>query len=228
MSRVLVAASSQYLVHNAAVLTAEPLTMACWFQMTDSSLNQAIMSIGSTSLNFRWQMEAIGGALAARTVAVTNNAVASTGAIVNNTWGHGIAQYASGSSRVAGFNGSLSTAETTVCGTPSSLDRTYLGARFNASVGLFLGGIVGSASVWQAILNADECLSLARGTNPRHIRPNSLRGHWFIDRQGDLVPDLTGNGFHMTVVGSPAIAAPPPISSADRPVWIGRKLAPAA
>jgi hypothetical protein len=208
MARALASASSQYLINGSAVVTAEPFTMACWFQVAALGASEAIMSIGTNGGSHRWQLERnAANAMDIRSTdgsgngisLGTNGEIAATG-----TWYHAAGVFAASNSRTGYFNGTAHTTNTTAI-TVSGVDRTLLGARISTVVGLYLNGQIAEAAVWNAALDAAEVASLSKGFSPLLIRPASLKAYWPLIGRHDPEIDPRG-GFNMTPTNGPTAA----------------------
>ena len=194
--------SSAYLEASSAAVTAEPLTMACWFNPANVTSSFAQMSIGTSGGSARWQMLSA-GATAGDPIQATSGAsgggasAASKNGILASTWQHGAAVFPANNSRTAYLNGVAGTTDT-VGITVSGVDRTIIGARYSTTIGLFFNGLVSDAAIWNVALNGSEIASLAYGTCPLFIRPeslvfyNPLNDRWTYDQARGLFLTDTG------------------------------------
>lgn len=176
--------SNQYLSIGSAVLTAVPLTMACWFNSDSTTTTQALVAIngdGSAGTGeTRFAMVA-GGALAGDPVAIsakntsgTDGLAQTSAAYSANTWTHAAGVFTSTTSRTAYINGGNSGNNTTNV-TPNSLSRTAIGAsNTQAGVLFYANARIAEVGIWNVALTADEILSLADGMKCNRVRPQSL------------------------------------------------------
>src|SRR4051794_3034491 len=109
MSRAFVVASSQYLEHPAAIVSAYPLTMACWFNPNSASAYQCVMGIADSASgsNFHGLLlrgDVVGDPLQVITSVVGATATTTTG-YTANTWHHGAGVFASAASRSVYIDG---------------------------------------------------------------------------------------------------------------------------
>jgi hypothetical protein len=213
MARAFASASSQYLIHNAAVVTAEPFTMACWFQVAALGAAEVVMSICTAASTPRHQIErSVTNSLDVRSTdgvsagvsAGTADEIAST-----NTWYHAAAVIAAPNSRTSYLDGSAHTTDTTSI-TVAGVSRTIIGARINSTIGAYWNGRAAECAIWNAALDPPEIAALAKGFSPLLIRPTSLVAYWPLI--GRTAPEICPKGgFDMTLVNTPTAFAHPRI-----------------
>src|SRR5262245_20005367 len=114
MARTFAAGSSQKLSVASAVMSAAPLTMACWCRPSDAGggSSKTIMSIddGTTSNSFILRDVGTTAVVSALTGASGSFGISSTvGALTNSVWAHTAAVFASATSRTAYLNGTAAT-----------------------------------------------------------------------------------------------------------------------
>jgi hypothetical protein len=213
MARALASAASQYLIHNAAVAAAEPLTMACWFSAATLGVVGIPMSICTNGGNARHQLQQdstnrldlysveSGGTFA--NSSGTNGEIAAAG-----TWYHAAGVLAAGNSRTGYFNGVAHSANATSL-TVSGLDRTLIGARISGgAVGSYFNGSIAEAAVWSVALDAAEIAALAKGFSPTLVMPSALVAYWPLI--GRIAPEICPKGgFDLTLVNGPTSADQP-------------------
>lgn len=217
--------TTQYL-NAGAVLTATPLTMACWFLAANITAEHTLMNIGTAgSGNHRFGMFASGNVASdpvrinARTTA-SGIAVTSTGYSAN-VWQHACGVFASSVSRTVYLNGGGAGTDGTNL-TPAGMDSTYIGALHGAAVGTFLSGRIAEAAIWNVALNASEVAALAAGVSPLRIRPNALVAYWPLFGVGSPEPDYSNGGFAMTLNNAPTqIDHAPVLPAFFRADWFG-------
>jgi hypothetical protein len=187
--------TSEYLDHAAAVVTAAPLTMACWFRpdmaSADLTLMAALNSAGSNTFRLAargndagdpvsWRVTAGGSLVAADT----------TTGFSSGTWHHACGVEASSNSRRVYLDGGGKGTNTS-SRTPSGINQTRVGFGNSA----YMDGRIAEAAIWNAALSDEEVASLARGCCPLKVRPASLVAWWplagrfdpeisFVDRTG--------------------------------------------
>jgi hypothetical protein len=201
--------TNQYLQVGSAVLTAAPLTMACWFNVDSVTVNHSLVSITNSGIAgsiTRFAMFAA-GAISGDPVrviasdAASNNGIASTTSGYSaNFWHHAAGVFTSASSRSVYLDGGNSATDTTSI-TPTLLDRTNIGVQFLQNAGgtsgiAFADGLIAEVGIWNAALTAAEIASLAKGMTCDKVRPQSLVFYAplvrdLIDQKGGLT--ITNN-----------------------------------
>jgi hypothetical protein len=222
MSRDFESGSSQYLSNTNAVLTATPLTMACWFKPESASSNQCLISLGvSGNTNNRHNLSLIAGVGVRMISRTTSNAEATTSAnFSTGVWQHACGVVASSTDRRAYLNGGNEGTDATDR-TPAGINSTFIGAQHNASPSTFTDGLIAEAAIWNVALNASEIAVLARGVSPLRIRPGNLKFYAPLFGVGSPEPDYIG-GFDMTLNAAPTQAAHAPVMSPFfRADWFG-------
>jgi hypothetical protein len=169
--------TSQVLEITSAVVTATPLTMACWFNPDNATNNMALVSINNkASVGTRFALFAMGGIAGDPVRADTNgsdNAETTSGFSVS-TWQHAAGVWTSATSRTAYLN-AANAATNTGNTTPSGLNVTTIGGRYSSNViGAFLDARIAEVGIWNVALTAAEIASLAKGMTCDKVRPQSL------------------------------------------------------
>jgi len=172
--------TANYIAGNNPV-SAEPLTMACFFYSTSATANQSLITLNQGGSNSNYFGLGINGSVGGDPVyGYVNGSGAgnvnfnTTTGYTANTWHHACAVFTSSSSRDsyidAGSVGSSTTARTVV-----SIDRLRLGVYHGlGSPSSPLIGRMAEAAVWNAALTVAEIASLSKGMQPNQIRPQSL------------------------------------------------------
>lgn len=176
MAYLFTAASSQYLIGNAAAATAEPITIAGWFRpRVNVAAAQYIACIGASGNNSHIRIGPdTAGVRAQRFDTIGGNFMAtSSGSVTAGTWIHICGTFDASANIVAYYNG---TAGTSVTASNSlSLNRTVIGARIaSGALGFFADGDIAEVGIWNAVLSAPEIAGLANGFACRFARPSSL------------------------------------------------------
>lgn len=201
--------TTQYLSNAGAVLTAPPITMACWFKSTSDSAAQTLISLGvAGSQDNRFTLQVSGNVAGDPIRALTRDtgngiATSSTG-YATNVWQHACAVFASSTDRRAYVNGGSEGTNTT-SRTPSGVSSTYLGAQQDVSATNFIVGVVAEAAIWNVALNTSEIAALAAGVSPLRIRSGNLKAYWPVYGVGSPEPDYVG-GFSATLNAAPTQA----------------------
>lgn len=164
MGSTLYFGSSSYLEVTSAVLSAPPITLACWFWPNDVTSNYALLGMSQSSGSDR-QILVLNGTTTDSVGAFTGTSATSgqgesSAAYVANAWQHGAGVFESTTSRAGYLNGANKGTNSTSVN-PTGLNRTILGARYNvAIVGLFLNGRLGDARIYNRVLSDGEIAEL--------------------------------------------------------------------
>lgn len=216
MARTLVAASSHRLTRTAAPITAFPFTLASWIRpvsITDGGFHVALSlvkagSVGGASFASLYQHN--GDVQAWMTGSGSGGASIVTG-LTAGVWGHAAAVYTSVASRTAYVNGTAGTPETSSQAT-LTFDTIQIGADYYVGGPVandFFDGDLAEAGIWSVALDAAEIAALAKGFDPRLIRPQSLVAYWPIHGNNSPELDRWKNGYDLTLTGTPAKADSP-------------------
>lgn len=205
MARLFDDAATQFLERSGAVVTATPLTLACWFQTDDLAADQTLLQLGGATTSDQHAIYVLGGtagdpvlAYSESPSAAANSQIAGT---TLNTWHHAAGVFVNTTSRTAYLDGTAGTTNTTSV-FPSGLDTTSIGRSNYASTAFFyLSGRVAEAAIWNVALDANDIASLARGFSPLFVRPFDLVAYWPLVGRSSPEPDLVG-AFDLTVTGA--------------------------
>lgn len=219
MSRLFDDASNQYLDRTEALLTAEPITLACWFNSNDTTVNQTLVSIGTSGATpgfFR--LAAMGGVTGdpvraqkqQESTPVTNQADTSVG-YSSNTWHHAAAVFASTESRTVYIDGGNSNNNTSLVESANP-NRTDVGV-LQGSTGLtqYMSGRIAEVGIWNAALSASEIKSLSAGYSPLLVRPQNLVAYWPLFARATDEEDWAGGNALTNINGASRAAHPPRI-----------------
>jgi len=170
--------TSQYMIGGSAPVTAEPLTLACWYKPTATPTTNVVVTVGSASGTGRYQLVVRSGDCQSSRISDTGvqvAAVSATGTNSSGTWVHVCATFdTSGNNINAWRNGAAGTAATNP-GTTLTPNRVTIGARLaSGSPGAYANGDIADVGIWNAVLTADEIASLAKGFPCRMIKPENL------------------------------------------------------
>src|SRR5262245_60680725 len=175
MGRTFVRASSEFLEHGAAIVSAAPLTFACWFRSDDATVDQALVSTGRTnSSSIYFSLEIHGSATGDPLRAVISDSTSfqsfastSTGYSAN-TWHHGCAVYASSTSRAAYIDGG-SKGTDTASRTPSisASPASRIARRASTATTVYMSGRIAEVAMWSVDLNDADVLGLSKRAEER-------------------------------------------------------------
>jgi len=176
------AASSQYLSTASTPVSSLPCTLACWFRATNTSLNNALVTLDSGATS-RITITNNGTASPRRAVqATTFNSSSVFGRVAFNnesyaadTWYHAAGVFETSTTLNAYFNGNAGTTDTTDGVSVSGINKILIGARTaSGTIGQYHGGQIAEVGIWNVALTADEIASLAKGMTCDKVRPQSL------------------------------------------------------
>jgi hypothetical protein len=176
------AASSQYLSTASTPVSSLPCTLACWFRVTNTSLNNVLVTLDSGASS-RITITNNGTASPKRAVqATTFNSSNVFGRIALNTesyaadtWYHAAGVFETSTTLNAYFNGNAGTLDPTDGVSVSGINKILIGARTaSGTIGQYHGGQLAEVGVWNAALTAAEVASLAKGMTCDKVRPQSL------------------------------------------------------
>jgi hypothetical protein len=170
-----VRASSQYLSTASTPVDNEPMTFAAFFNSKSATDDQGILSVasGTKTFNMRARGDAAGDPLSAIKDGSGFTVTDTTTGYSTNTWEHGIAVFASSTSRTiylnAGSNVTNTGSNTTTAGTYIIL----IGALLTTILRTFSGSLA-EVGIWSSTLTPGERAALSKGFSPRRIRPQSI------------------------------------------------------
>lgn len=210
MARSLNGTNSDYLSQATALITANPITFACWFQISSlAATENTLVSISKASSGTSWQLLVrSSGVLRAKPSDDTffANSPSSTATVSTNTWAHGCAVFTSNSSRSIYLNGgNKATASLTV--NPATPTVTNIGSvNWGGIRESYFPGLIAEVGIWNVALTDDEVSSLAKGMSPLLIRRENLVE--YVPLLGKGSPEVGLKGTPFTVTGTTAAAHP--------------------
>lgn len=217
MARLFDDATNEYLQYG-ALITARPVTMACWFLTDTVAINQCLIGFGKTAEIFRYQkLTLISGDLqAAERGPIANVLATATDNPATGTWQHALGVFVDATDRRVYLNGGNKGTNATAC-SPDDLDRTNVsGYQFGGSVVDEFSGRLAEAAIWNATLSDAEAAILATGFSPLFVRPQNLVAYWPLIRDEDQ--DRV-SGYDLTAYNTPSIAPHPPIIYPAPPIF---------
>jgi hypothetical protein len=228
MARLFDDASSEYMYTASTPVTTYPLTMACWFNSDDITINQQLMAITDTSADNDWFSLVLRGGDAGDFIGLQANGggfqqtVSSLGYTANQDH-HACGVFTSNTSRtIYADGGNSATGGTSV--NPSPVDSISIGALGRPTVADYCSAKIGESAIWNVALTAEEVAALAKGYSPLLIRPQNLVFYSKLVRDEDI--DIIG-GLGFTLVNTPSIGTHFPIIY-PAPVFSGFGAAAAA
>ena len=126
-----------------------------------------------------------------------------TGPVNTTAFRHMVGRVGTGANGVRVFLDGTSVGNATPGPTTSNTTRNFrIGCADSANDPM--DGRLAEVAVWNVLLNDSEIASLARGLNPRHVRPSALVGYWPLFGSSPE-PDYSGRGNAASVVGTPNV-----------------------
>lgn len=208
--------TAQYL-SSTTVLTAVPLTIACWAQTNITGTSQHLagfFSSGSVASRnvFRLLVQSTNVIAASVGDASSGAQAVSSTTISSGVPFHACGVWSANDARAAYLNGSGKGTNATSI-TPSGIDRCAVGVGYGSSltqplapVGSGGDGFIAEVGVWSAALDDAEVAALATGLSPLLVRPSSLVRYFPLLGLYSPEIDLRG-GAGLTMTGTvPAYA----------------------
>jgi len=173
----------QFLRNVNGILTAVPITMACWFRSDDLTIHQSLMALWQDGIFQQGFELAAGGSFAGDpVVAMTADALnfewaESTAGYAANTWHHACGVWAAINDRRAYIDGGNRGNDGNNC-TPVGIDETTIGVRPDAIYQYYMSGDIAEAVIWNVALTDGEVAALATGIEAWKIRPGNIVAYW--------------------------------------------------
>lgn len=167
MARLFTRGGGDKIQAASAVLTAMPLTMACWFNATALDNAHRLLSLTDGSTNNRFQIGiSVANAVLGLIASGGSSANAtSTASITAGAWYHCAAVFTSATSRAVYLNGGNKGTNATNL-TPSGLNVTALGNDGTTTC----NGKVALPAIWNSAHSDGEIAALAAGLHPRLLQ----------------------------------------------------------
>lgn len=215
MARKFIRASDQYLMHDAAALTAPPITMAGWmYPIDDSEVLYGIGCLGYSGNYYDYySLEWRPGGPDVRVVvrnATSAKAATTTAGPTLNQWNHVAGIFASSISRSVFLNGGNKgqNTDSLVVGHVPNLTGIGAQVRISSQDWFQFDGYLAEFGLWNVALTDEEVAVLAAGYSPLFVRPQNLVGYWPLIRKGSIIdnPDIVGR-YDMTDYNGPSDAS---------------------
>lgn len=184
--------ASQYFEHGSPLVTAVPLSMACFFQSHDDTANSTLMGVFDASQpTDAFALQALGNftpddvvsAFAVR--GATLGRANTTSSWTGNTWHHACGVFASTTDRRVFLDGgSKGTNATSVI--PTNIDVLDLGRSGDSTPGAYHKGYLAGVGIWAGTLTDAEVAILANGTPPDRVQPHNLVHHYDLVNMDNL------------------------------------------
>lgn len=170
--------TNQHLTVGSTPVSGVPITMAAWVRPTSVTGNRTAISVYSSTDSDRVALYFSNATPGAYTV---NDGIAAgiaqSGTASLNTWGHLAGVISAANSRIAYWNGTAGSTNTTNITGLTTFNRIVIGARpegLSNTMGEFASGSIAEVGIWNVALTAAEIASLADGMTCAKIRPQSL------------------------------------------------------
>lgn len=209
---LLFSGTGQYLSTSSALVTAAPMTFACWYKPATTSISQAQMAIGNNgSANFFGILSVATGNVErceTETAGVGSSATFG-GALTIGSWVHIVGVITSSILRQIYINGVAGTANTT--SSVPTVNITSIGASFlSASPSNLCNGSLAYPTIWDIALSPTDIAALynaGAGVDPRTVQNASLASFTKLQVAAPFVDLVTTTTW--TVTGSPTVVADP-------------------
>jgi hypothetical protein len=178
MAFLFASASSQYLIGGSAPVTAEPLTISCWYRPTSTPGVNVVVSINGATGNDRFMLVVRSSDMQAIRIDTAGSATTAVSAVSTNNageWVHLLGVFGSSGENIAAYrNGAVGTPVTNP-GTSITVNRILIGARLSGgAAGAFANGDIAEVGVWNVALSAAEIAALSKGVTPARVRASNL------------------------------------------------------
>lgn len=184
MARLFDDASSEYLSGSQSLVTGQPLTIAFWFYVDATGLDQGAVSVfnsGSAANRHNIYIDTVQAVRAQSRDGVSNVSAPSSASASINTWAHAAGVWSADNARAAFLNGgNKGTNSTTV--TPTGINSVSVGS---FTTGGSFSGRIAELGIWNAALTDEEIAILADGVSPLFVRPQNLKMYFPLIRDED-------------------------------------------
>ncbi len=195
---------------GSSIRSVVPMTLVGWGFTTNTSTEACVLAVGddtTTSHEFALFVDGTSGEVRAMARS-TASAAAVKATITTSVWEHYAAKYISNVSRFAYLNGVVGTENTTSRTVAGTFDETGIGVRITGTSVNTWDGFLAHVAAYDVALDDAEIASLAAGTSPLLIRPQSLI--FYCPLVNTTAQELVA-GVTLTASGVPTNAAGPPV-----------------
>ena len=211
--------TTQYLESTATPpAVGPPLSIAAWFNGTTFTGGRTVAGLArSSGTTQRLALVASEGVIAAvsQSSGQTRSA-GSSGSVTAGAWTHGLAVFASSTSRAA-YRDGTNKGTNTQSSSPTGVNRTDVGATYiSAAVAHYFSGDIAEVAMWNVALTDADALILSKGIPPYLVKGENLVCYWPL--LGRYSPEISLlGGFDLTLNNAPAVAVHPPMRYAASP-----------
>lgn len=161
MARQFVSASSQFFQSNVAVVTAVPVTFACWAYQLGAAASLGFMSIGHTTNSNGWILSLNSSKptfISSNSAGSSTPSATTTNAMPTGQWVHLAGVSSAAASRAVYMNGPANKGTNTTSVTVgATMNRTTVGSNYNTGgAGSFMNGFLAEAAIWNVALTDGE------------------------------------------------------------------------
>lgn len=204
---------------TSAVLTATPVTIACWAKTSITGSTQIMGGLYTSGSAFNRNAFnlVVGSTNVVSAIAgggTGGNSASSSTSISANTWFHACGVWTSATSRAAFLNGGGKGTDT-VSQTPAGINRTSIGVGDGSSASTPFApagtGDIAEYAIWNVALTDAEVASLADGIHPFLVRPSALVAYYPLSGRYSPEINLESNSAIMTMQGTLTQSAHPRI-----------------
>ena len=207
--------TNNYLEIESSLGVVGPFTMACWAWLNNVTAVHSLMCVANGASDTEYYELAARGTDVGDPVAAVsrngtyNDATTSTG-FTASTWFHACGVFSSTTSRDAYINGG-SKGSDTVSSIPATLTRMSVGSLCRLNRTSYLNGLVAHPCVWNVALSESEIAALAKGADPRTIRPESIRAYWPLWGDGAYERSESRRVYNLLSTGATKSSNNPPV-----------------
>jgi len=204
MSRLFAAASSEGLYVDSTPITAAPLSISLWFNVTavNQTYNLAWIGNAGAASDYWYMLATNTGVLEGGARDSTFANCATSTSYSANTWHHGCYIESASNNRAILLDGGGKGTDATGR-TPDGASRIACGYFADSSPGGYMDGLLAEYAIWNVALTDEEALILSNGYSPLFIRPQNLVFYLPLVNANDK--DLIG-GLSMSETGTPGIS----------------------
>ena len=186
-------------------ITADPVTLACWFYPTALTAEMTLIALSPNSASNGYALKCMGAVAgdpiyAQKDLVTTGNAVALGPDGTANVWYHAAGVFTSTLSRKAYFNGTAGAEETTEV-VDGTIAYQAVGVTCRSTIENPIVGYVAEAAVWNVALTDADILELAGGKSALLVKPDNLIRYWPLLGILNDEPDYSGLEKDMTLTG---------------------------
>ena len=210
--------TAQHLTRSAIIVSAAPMSYACWYKPNSVSVFSDLITQSSQTVASGFLMYVSSGATLTANAKVSGASASavSVATLSIGTWYHCVAVFVSTTSRLCYLNGVSASNATSA--TPITLDTTAIGCEFagTSTAVSDINGTIAYPTIWNIALTAADVAALYNsgvGSDPRKVETANLQS-FTLFTPGSVTPWTDSQtGVAWTTTGAP-VSAPDPFSLA--------------